>query len=226
MTRDGTWVDLSQPVFGGMPMPGPHGEVSVWVDQLQPKPGGPLVSITHLGAATHVGTHVDAQRHFIEGGRTIDEYDITKFVGEGVVLDVRSRTPRAIDERILEAQGALVRPDDIVLLFSGWAERFRDRSYFDHPYLTAGAAMWLLDRSIKMVGTDTMTPDMAEPQRPAGFDWPVHRLLLGQDVLIIENLGPGLERLVGRRIEVVATPVRIEGADGAPVVALARAVSD
>jgi arylformamidase len=218
------WIPLAQPIFEGMPMPAPHGEVTVWVDQFRPRPDGPLVRITHLESATHVGTHVDAAAHFIPDGRFIDQYDPAHFMGRGVVIDVRRDGPVPVLADELEAHAPGIERDDFVFLYVGYAERFRDHSYHDHPYLDHDAALWLVDRGVRMVGIDVMTPDMAGPHRPPDFNWPVHHALLGNDILIIENMGTGLASLLGRRVEVMAVPLPISGADGAPVVPLARPV--
>ena len=76
-----------------------------------------------------------------------------------------------------------------------------------------------------MVGVDTITPDLPGAHRPADYHFPVHMRLLGAEVLIMENVGPGVAELVGRRVEVVAVPLPIRGADGSPVMALAREVA-
>jgi arylformamidase len=78
--------------------------------------------------------------------------------------------------------------------------------------LTLAAAQVLLDAGAALVGTDAPSLD----ETP----YPVHRLLLGHDVLIAENLS-GLER-VGRGLVTCAfLPLAVTGADGAPVRAIA-----
>ena len=66
-----------------------------------------------------------------------------------------------------------------------------------------------------MICLDIATPDMPEAVRPAAFDWPVHRLLLGAGVLIAEHLAH-LELVAGRRFRALALPIPIVGSDGAP----------
>lgn len=219
------WIPLAQPIFNGMPMPAPHGEVSVWVDEYSPRPHGPLVRITHLESATHVGTHVDAAAHFIPGGRFIDEYEAEHFIGRGVILDVRREGPVPLRADELDRIEPAIEPDDFVFLYFGYAEHFREDSYHDHPYLDSEAAAWLVARDVRMIGVDTMTPDMPGSHRPPDFDWPVHRTLLGNDTLIIENVGTGAASLLGRRVDVMAVPLPITGADGAPVIPLVRPVA-
>jgi arylformamidase len=218
------WINLSQPLFNEMPRAQAHGDVSFWVDERRTDTtSGPVVTrITHMNMAAHVGTHVDAAIHFVPGGRTIDQYPQEAFTGPGVVLDVRRDGVVALGADELRAGGPEIRAGDIVLLYFGYAERFRDPGYVEHPYLATDAAEWLVDRGVRMVGVDTVTPDLPGEHRPPDFDFPVHMRLLSQDVLIMENLGPGLGRLAGRRVEVTAIPLAIEGGDAAPVVPIAR----
>ena len=221
------WVDLSQPLFKGMPRAAAHGEPSFWVDEVahETTAGEIVARITHLDMAAHVGTHVDAAIHFVPGGRTIDEYPLDAFSGPGVALDVRREGVEPLDAGELATAQPAVEPGDVVLLWFGYAERFRDEGYGDHPYLTADAADWLVERGVRLLGVDTVTPDLPGPHRPEGFDFPVHRRLLGSDVLIVENLGPGLAQLAGHRIEFRAAPFAIEGGDASPIVPLARALT-
>ncbi len=227
MAQHDEWVDLSQPLFNGMPGASVHGRPRFWVDEIDvPNDRGELTArITHLEMAAHIGTHVDASSHFVRGGRTIAEYPLDAFAGPGVVLDVRRDGVQALTAAELEAAQPQIRSGDIVLLWFGYAQRFRDPAYVDHPYLSVDAADWLVARGVRMVGVDTITPEVPNGHRPEGFDYPVHQRLLGREILIVENLGPGLSRLAGRRIDFRAAPFAIEGGDGSPIVPLARAVA-
>jgi arylformamidase len=85
-----------------------------------------------------------------------------------------------------------------------------------HPYLSVDAANCLVDLRVKIIGMDTITPDIPIPMRPEGFDFPVHRILLGKDILVIETLGRNLRQLLAKRLTIGAFPLRIKRADGAP----------
>lgn len=220
----GTWVNLAQPLFNGMPGAKAHGPARFWVDRhVQAHPGGTInVCITHMEMATHMGTHVDAARHFVPEGKTIDQYPMERFVGPGVVLDLRREGPVPVTADDLRAARPEIRSGDIVLLYFGYADHFRDpAAYQSHPYLTAEAAEFLMERRINILGVDTITPDLPGIHRPPGFDFPVHTRLLGEDILIIENLGVGLKRILNRRVTLAAVPFQIEGADASPITPLA-----
>lgn len=212
------WVDLSQVMSEHMPRakastpPRIRTVRSVAADR---------INLMEYSLSTHAGTHVDAPRHFIAGGATIDQVPIDRFYGEGVVLAVDGRPGEALAAEQLQKGGPVPRRGDIVLLSTGWGAKYDEPGYMDHPYLSLEAAHWLLRCQVKLVGFDVVTPEMPEPMRTPGFDWPVHHALLEGGSLIVENLR-NLEVLAGRRVEVMALPVGIEGADGAPVRAVAR----
>lgn len=213
------WIDLTQPFSGEMPhaasMPKPTFETLRYVE----KDG---VNVQKYSAPTHVGTHVDAPRHFIEDGRCIDELSLDRFAGEAVVLDVSKERPEEVTVEDVESAVGEVRADDIVLLYTGWEEKYGTPEYDPHPWLSVDLASWFVDREVKLVGVDNITPDIPLPHRPDGWtEFPVHRTLLEAEVLVAEhltNLGPH----TGQRLDVQAFPLKIVGGDGAPTRFVAR----
>ena len=147
-----------------------------------------------LKMGEHSGTHVDAPAHFIPGGKTIDEMPLEKFIGEGIVLDVRGG-------------------DGPVRL-----DKIPDGGYFGKVvlFLTGGrglspeVALFLVAEGARAVGTDAMS---------IGDD-AVHKILLSAEVPVFENLA-NLESLLGVEFTFVALPLRIEGGSGSPVRAVA-----
>jgi kynurenine formamidase len=213
------WIDLSQRFSGDMPhppsVPAPEFETVKRVEDDD-------INVQRYSVPTHVGTHVDAPRHFVEGGAMIDELPLDRFAGEAVVLDVSTPEPNEITVDDVERAEGTVREGDIVLLSTGWQEKFGTPAYGTHPWLSVDLAEWLVDRDAKLVGMDVLTPDVPSPRRPEGWtEFPVHRTLLGDGVLIAENL-TNLAEHAGERLHVQAFPVKIRGGDGAPVRFVAR----
>lgn len=217
------WHDLSQLFHEAMPHAAVH-----------PAPAFETVSdvetdgigVTQFTAVTHVGTHVDAPRHFVPGGATIDDLPLDRFAGEGVVVDVRCERPREIGvEDVRDAPGE-VRDGDVVVLYTGWAEKYGTDAYDPHPWLSPELATWFVERDVKLVGVDTITPDIPVPHRPEGWmAYPVHRELLGNGVLVAEHLG-NLAPVAGRRLELVGFPVKVRDGDGAQARFAARTLAD
>jgi arylformamidase len=221
------WVDLRQSLAESVPYSPPHGAPAFTrhIHWRQSPASTCEVSISRMNMGTHTGTHVDAARHFYTDGRAIDEYPLEAFIGEGIVVDLPMDTAGAVTAEMLDAAAPKLQRGDIVFIHFGFAKRYLTDTYFSHPYLTEQAALFLVERGIRMIGVDALTPDMPHDLRGPDFDFPVHRTLLRADVLIVENLGEGLARLAGRRVSVVAVPLNIVGADGAPVAPIGRLLS-
>ncbi|HEX6547743.1 MAG TPA: cyclase family protein [Candidatus Dormibacteraeota bacterium] len=181
------------------------------------------VNVTCISAAVHAGTHVDAPLHFVPGGLAANQIDLERVHGPAVCLEVGRGGGEQITVADLEDGGPPVELGDIVFLRTGWDVHFHaqhDR-YHDHPYLSLEAASWLVERRVKLVALDVATPDQPERGRAAGFDWPVHHLLLENRVLVAEHLAH-LELVAGRRFEAFALPLPIVDADGSPARIVAR----
>lgn len=166
--------------------------------------------LTLLTSGPHVGTHIDAPLHMVEGGLRIDEIPLEHFFGQALVVDVvdlQQITPDVLAQVDLEHC-------DIVLFHTGFDSIFGQKEYFEaHPVLTPQAAHMLVEKGIKIAGFDCPSPDRAP------FD--IHKILLGNQVLLIENLR-GLAQLIGQApFEFIALPPRIE-AEAAFINAVAK----
>jgi kynurenine formamidase len=176
------------------------------------------VNVTCVEFAVHAGTHVDAFRHFVPDGAAIDSIPLESFAGRAVGWAVSRAAGEAITIADLEAGGPAAEPGDIVFISTGWGSYFHGEPerYRRHPYLSVDAALWLVERRVKLCCFDLPTPDQPEEGRPAGFDWPVHHALLEGGVLIAEHAA-NLDRVAGRRFQAFALPIPFVGGDGSPV---------
>jgi kynurenine formamidase len=137
---------------------------------------------------------------------------IDAFVGPGAVIRVEKSGGEEVTARDLESSGVPVNAGDILMLYTGWDDKFDSPDYNLHPYLSVDAAQWMVDKRIKMFGIDCITVDLPTPLRPKGFDFPVHRMLLGNGVLIAENV-TNLGSILGRTSRILALPLRVKGSD-------------
>lgn len=196
--------DLTQPFRPGMPrmkfMPEPVFEVLQELD-------GRRCKISQLHMCTHLGTHVDAPAHYVAGGKPISAYPLEHFIVPAVVCpgDVGARGLISTEC----VKGFDILPGDAVLFSTGWGEKSQESSYYDHPYLTLELAEWLVGRRVSFIGVDFLTPEMPLELRDASWNAPIHRTLLANEVLIIENLR-GLSPLAGKRVRLVAAPIMVE----------------
>ena len=144
------------------------------------------------------------------------EYDVETFRFDARVVDCTEYGAREAitPDRVPEADA------DLLVFNTGFADRWGDERYFDHPYLTAAAAEQCADQHCH-VGVDAPSVDPtpsenAASDEPAGF--PAHHVLLGDDKLILENLA-NLASLP-ERVTVHAYPLPVD-ADGSPLRAVA-----
>ncbi|MCY4366654.1 MAG: cyclase family protein [Chloroflexi bacterium] len=184
-------------------------------------------SNTKLTLATHIGTHVDAPYHFHADGTTVENMPLDRYMGPALLLDFREvakgLTPLSVAD-IQQAGGTHEAvKGKIVVLFTGWAaaESGGVRFYSQGPYLSNEGAAYLAENGVNAVSVDF--PIDKHPPSPQSTinDFPVHRLLLGQGIPLIENL-INLDQLVGREFELWALPIKLKDGDGAAARAVAR----
>jgi len=234
----GTWLDLTHP-FDAATIYWPTEKGF----QFEPGENGPNVkgyyyAANRFATAEHGGTHLDAPRHFAEGRHTADQIEPERLVGEAAVIDVRERCAAnpvyeiTADDFVAweEAHGRQL-VDVIVLLRTGWSERWGDRAAYlgtdvkgpeavpllRFPGLAPEGAKWLVEhRRVKAVGIDTASIDHG-PSTLFGS----HVVLCKADTPIFENLA-GLDPLPEEGAFVVALPMKIAGGSGGPLRVLAR----
>ncbi|MDE3102923.1 MAG: cyclase family protein [Chloroflexota bacterium] len=185
------------------------------------------INVTRVEFAVHAGTHLDAPRHFLPDGKTVEQLALEDVSGPAVALAVRRAGGEEITVADLADASPTVRPGDIVFVSTDWARYFYGdpERYRDHPYLSREAAEWLVERRVKLIGVDVPTPDQPEWRRAPGFDWPVHHILLGHGVLVAEHVN-NLQLVVGKRFRVFAFPIPIRDSDGSPVRIVAEVPDD
>ncbi|TDE11822.1 cyclase family protein [Jiangella asiatica] len=207
-------VDVTQPLYGGMPKALTLPDVSI--TPLRRLADGEPVEVTQLTIPSHAGTHIDAPSHVLPGAKTIDQIPLERFTGPGVVVSVRRAPGETIGVQDVLDGGPELRDGDMLLLDTGWAAKFGTDDYHDHPSLHPDLAEWLVERGVGLVGVDVVTPDLPLPRRPEGFGFPVHHTLLGREILIAENLA-SLAPAAGRRVHVSAFPLIVRGGDAGHV---------
>ncbi len=206
-------IDLTYPIRGGMPVfPGdpPVEMARACSIATQDSP----FNVTRLTLGVHSGTHMDAPRHFFDGRDAIDGADLAHCIGPALLIDLApSAAGRRISEQDLAAWGDRLAQVRKVVLRTGWARYWGQPEYFDaHPSISEAAARFLVARRVHLVGIDAPSVD----RQP----YPAHRILLGAGALIVENLA-NLDRIVRQVFQLVVLPLKLEGADGSPVRAIA-----
>jgi arylformamidase len=172
-------------------------------------------NITQLIMSTHLGTHLDAQFHFFDKGRTVDKVDPGRGFGPAWVLDFSRLGPKAeITRADLRLHEDRITRGARIILRTGWDKVFPEARYFtDYPGLLPDACAYLVERGIACIALDM-------PSVYSGDYVAVHHTLLGAEILIVEGLAR-LEELKNDRVFFCALPLRIRGRDGSPCRAMA-----
>lgn len=169
----------------------------------------------NMAMSTHTGTHMDAPSHIIAGGKSLDQLPVEHFIGKAVVIDCRQ--VHSLSLELLQAKEDKIKNVDFVLFYTGWQHMWDRPDYLENfPVLTQEAVEWLFTFHLKGLGFDAISPD-----KVSDAALPNHHLLLGNEVLIIENL-TNLDQLIDQYFEFNCIPLQIENADGSPVRAFAR----
>lgn len=203
-------IDISVTLQPGLPVWPTSKPLSI--TQTGSMKNGSAANVTRIETGSHTGTHIDAPLHFVDDAKTTLEIPLEKFVGPCQVLDFQGNTKITADD--LEA--ANIPPGTEKLLFK--TDNSRLWEDMTHPFfenfcaLDAGAAQWVVDHGIHLVGIDYLSIQL--------FHDPVdtHVILLSGEVVIVEGLdlrevAPGAYRLI-------CLPLKIKGVEGT----LARAV--
>jgi arylformamidase len=195
-----TPLDATTPVYPGDPQFSRTVQSSI--------ANGAGYNFSTIGMSAHGGTHVDAPYHFIDDGLRIDEIPPERWISPAVVIEISG--VRLVDAEHFREAG--LRPGDSVLLKIN-ADRAVDAHPDDFSAISVNAARYLVERGINLIGIDALS---VEHYHDPAF--PVHHVLLGAGVLILEGLRLG--NVAPGRYTLFVAPLRITGGDGAPARAL------
>lgn len=192
---------------------------------------GYFYSAYTFSTAEHGGTHLDAPYHFSRDGMSADQIPLSRLIGPAVVVDVSAKvTPDYLvtvgDLEAFEAEHGRIPDGAILLIRTGWGDRWPDRAAYlgtetmgpeavpelHFPGIHPDAARWILEnRSIASLGIDTASIDYGQS---TGFE--THVIMYGGNVPGFENVANMAELPVTGSF-VVALPMKIEGGSGGPL---------
>lgn len=168
------------------------------------------VNIGNISTSSHTGTHVDAPFHFDEDGQTIEELDVNIYIGEAKVIDVT-------DEDTITVEA--LKQFDLVgikrLLIK--TKKEMNEEQFPEEYMVVDEAVgaYLRTCGVQLLGTESPSVDSVNSKELLA-----HHALYDNGIYILENIvltdvEPGM-------YDLIALPLKIQGADGSPVRAVIR----
>ena len=166
---------------------------------------------------SHHGTHIDAPAHMIVGGKTLDQFNLSHFTGKAITIDISRFVGNVVPLAFFHAFAETISQVEFVLLYTGWNLKWNSSAYKNnYPTISPEATRFLCDQHLKGIGMDCFSPDPID-----SLDYANHLIALSNEVLLIENL-TNLEKIPkDQLVNFQCFPIKIEGADGAPVRAMA-----
>jgi arylformamidase len=177
-----------------------------------------VATVSELRMSSHVGTHLDAPAHFFPQGRSVDQLPLETLIGPAWVVGFDTAATITADD--LDGAGIPAGVERLLLRTRNSAVAPTPSTAFNEDFvgLDSTAGDWLLSRHIQLAGIDGPSVDPF-----ASGDFPVHRLLLANQVIIVENLR--LHGVKAGPYRLICLPLAYEGGDGAPVRAVLETIS-
>ena len=185
--------DISQEVFSCRVYPGdpaPKREVLASID------GGDLYNLTAFSMCAHNGTHVDAPKHFLNDGATVDMLSLSNTVGYAFVFEHSGTLSCADAQEMLKKALSVNEEAAKRILIKGNAT------------VTDEAAEIFAEAGLLLLGNESQTVgDENAPMK-------AHISLLGVGTVLLEGIR--LSDVSEGVYLLAAQPINLGGADGAP----------
>lgn len=206
MSDSRAWRDVSVPLRDGM---------LHWPDDPPVEIGlassiarGDAANVTRICASVHLGTHMDAPRHFTATAAGVDELPLEVAIGPARVLELGARDEIGAEALREHAPAAGER----LLLRTRNSRRRWWEEEFDPGFarLDAGGAALLAEAGVALVGVDYLS--VGNPE--------THHVLLDAGIWVVEGLE--LTAIEAGEYHLLCLPIRLIETDGAPCRALLR----
>jgi arylformamidase len=172
---------------------------------------GSNITLSDIRTSVHVGAHTDAPNHYSADGGDIASRRLEMYLGPCVVIHVDVErgdriTPNDIIGKPITAPRVLFRTNTFPS-HESWNNDFASLSpeLVDHMY----------QHGVILLGIDTPSIDPFDSK-----DLEAHRAIAHNDMAILE--GVVLDDVPEGEYELIALPLRLQGADASPVRAVLR----
>lgn len=164
---------------------------------------------------SHTGTHIDAPAHMLSNGPYLDNFSIEHFIGQASILDFSNENIELIDVSRLRPYEEKIKNVEFIIINTGWSKYWGDKRYYeDFPSLSEESAKWLSEFNLKGIGIDAISIDSIK-----STTFPIHKILMPKDIIIIENL-TNLDSIRKEYFILSILPLKNYNADGSPVRAI------
>ena len=185
--------DISQEVFSCQVYPDDPAPEKKIIRSMEK---GEVYNLTAFSMCAHNGTHIDAPRHFIKDGKTVDEKSLEAFIGMAYVAEHHGIVTGDNASQILEKAKKQNPEAAKRILIKGDVE------------VSLEAAKVFASSDILLLGNEPQTVG------PQNAPMAVHLALLSADVILLEGIR--LAEVSEGIYFLNAAPLNLAGADGSP----------
>jgi len=198
------YFDISPPVAAFTPVfPGDQPfERSITMDMEK----GDNIGLSWIKTTLHIGAHTDAPSHYHKNGAPIEQRDLSYYMGDCQVIDVRHVGARRIVPKDFEQISITAKR----VLFKTLSFRHDQPFQMEFTSLSPELIDSLSAQGVRLVGLDTPSVDPADSK-----DLPSHAALYRNNCAVLEGID--LDRVPAGLYKLVALPLRLVGADASPV---------
>ena len=206
--------DISLPITPSMPVW--PGDPPTELEYISAISDGEHANVTFLHLCAHTGTHIDAPKHFIDNGKTIEQIPLDKLIGETLVLHIAEEI-EVINASVLKAhplQAQLLKAKKVLFrtrnssLWSAFPNSFIE----DYVGIDASGAAYLAALGMNLIGVDYLSV------APYKATYEPHHILLSQEIILLEGIN--LSEVPQGTYQMFCLPLKISGSDGAPARAI------
>lgn len=182
-----------------------------------------------ISVENHCGTHVDAQDHFIDGGKRISDYNINELVFEApLLLDIPKKQKELI--KLEDISRFNLEGKDCLILRTGFEKYRRDdpETYLTlNPGIEPDLIYWIRNNypEIKCIGIDCVSiSSFQKPEKgkEAHLNAFIEKRELGKPLILVEDMKLDKIRNLNSIESIIVVPWQIRGVDSAPCTVLAK----
>ena len=212
------WIDVTVPLKEGMAIW--PGDVTIKIERRRSMERGDAANNSAISLGVHTGTHMDAPKHFIKDGKSIDKLPLETSVGPARIIEIKDK----ISIKPEELKQHNIKKGERILFKTVNSPRCWQTDAFvnDFVFVTRDAAQFLVDAGVILVGVDYLS--VGSPMDPEKTMRPdTHQILLGAGLYLIEGLN--LTAVKAGDYNLICLPLKLMDAEGSPVRAILQPVS-
>jgi len=198
--------DVTVPITNSMPVWPGDPPVRLTAKSHRSRDNTHTVWVTSIEMGSHTGTHIDAPFHMIDGGKRLEEFPLDVLTGKATVFEIAGVRSLG-QEQLAKLNWKGV---ERVLFKTENSNHWNDGKFYEEfVYLEPDGAEFLVQQGVWLVGIDYLSIDKYKSAAH-----PSHFVLLQKNIPILEGLN--LNAVPPGEYTLVALPLNIQGADGAP----------